>query len=153
MDDWQTFIGRLIALVSFGAGLWFLGQGLARLLLPVRETKWAPVKGRVTLSGVNEINHGDGTSYSPELQYQYHYQGIDYINERIAPLEALLNSRWTAESLARKYPRGREVVVYVNPRNPGESVLEPGRQVVAAACYVLLGVVLCAVPVLYLISG
>ena len=152
MDDWQILLGRLIALACFGAGLWYLARGLARLVLPVREMKWVPVNGRITLSGVEPIDHGDSTSYVPELQYQYHYQGIDYINERVAPLEVLLNSRWSAESLARKYPRGREVAVYVNPRNPGQSVLEPGRQVFAATGYALLGVVLCTLPILYVIS-
>ena len=61
--------------------------------------------------------------------------------------------RSTADSYARKYPRGRDVTVFVNPQNPGKSVLEPGRQVIAATCYVLLGVTLCGVVVLYALIG
>jgi hypothetical protein len=145
MGDWQTIFETLVALVFCGAGLWFLIQGLARLLLPLRERAWTSVEGKITESGVNEDSEGDGTTYSAHVQYQFHYRGINYINDRIAPLQFWSSMRWTAESYARKYPRGREVTVYVNPRNPGEAVLEPGRQVIAASCCALLGVVFCTI--------
>jgi Protein of unknown function (DUF3592) len=145
MSDWQTLFERLVAIAFFGAGLWMLVQGLARLLLPVRELSWTPVPGKITESFVHEDADSDGSTYAAKLQYTYHYHGINFIGERIAPLQIWSSFRLTAESFTRKYPRGREVIVFVNPRNPGTSVLEPGRQVIAASCYSLLGAVLCTV--------
>ncbi len=143
MADGQTLFERLVAVVLCGAGLWLLVQGLARLLLPVRELSWTPVPGKITESFVHEDSDSDGSTYAAKLQYTYHYHGINFIGERIAPLQIWSNFRGTAESFTRKYPRGREVIVYVNPRNPGKSVLEPGRQFMASVCYALLGVTLC----------
>ena len=145
MADWSTLLERLIAIVFCCVGLWCLFRGFARLFLPVPELAWTPVSGTMTESGIDEDSDGDGTTYSAKLQYRYHWHGINYIGGRIAPLEMWSSVRWTAESFVRKYPRGREVTVYVNPRNPGESVLEPGRQVMMAVCYSLVGVVLCTI--------
>ena len=145
MADWQTLFERLVALMFCGAGLWLFFRGLARLFLPVPELSWTPVNGKITRSFVHEDTDGDGSTYEAELEYTYHYHGINYIGDRIAPLTLWSSVLWTAESFTRKYPRGREVTVYANPSNPGESVLEPGRQVIASSCYVLLGGLFCTV--------
>jgi hypothetical protein len=140
MADWQTLFERLIAVVFCCVGLWLLVRGFARLCFTNPELAWKPVAGVIQESCVGKNDDGDGTTYEAKLQYGYHYGGINFIGNRIAPLQVWSSLRWTAESFARKYPRGREVTVYVDPRNPGKSVLEPGRQIVAALCLGLMGV-------------
>ena len=140
---------QLIAFVFACAGLWFLARGLARLTFWNPEQTWLPVKGIVKQSFVDEDTDGDGdTTYKAKLEYEYEYQGMRFLNDRIAPLQVWSSFRWTAANLTRKYPRGRELIVYVNPQNPGKAVLEPDRQVIAAVCYALAGALLCAMAVL-----
>ena len=139
-----NLVENLITLIAAGAGLWFLIRGLARLCLPVPESSWIAVEGTMKESGVDENGDNDGPpTYSVKLLYEYNYRGINYINDRIAPLQMWSSFRSTADSYARKYPRDRQVTVYVNPHNPGTAVLEPGRQIIAALCYSLIGATLC----------
>jgi hypothetical protein len=71
----------------------------------------------------------------------YEHRGPKFVGDRIAPLNLGFSgpSRWGPESVTRRYPRGRRVTIYVNPREPGSAVLEPGRQVFESVFLVLIG--------------
>lgn len=135
------FARTLITIVLAGGGLWAAGVGLRRLLLRNPELDWAPVAGKIRISGVEERRDGDGDKhYSHTLEYAYEFHGARFLGSRIAPMDYSLSFRFSAEERARRYPPGREVTVYVNPLNPGRAVLEPGRQTFVATCHVLIGV-------------
>ena len=144
MSGAQSIFELLIAAGVAVAGCYLLAFGGARLVFRNPELSWQKVMGKVMVSGVNEGADPAGRkTYRVMLEYVYEFHGIRFIGERVAPLQFTSNYRPAAESITRRYPPGSEITVYVNPRNPGKAVLEPGRQVIAAACYAFIGVVFC----------
>lgn len=105
-------------------------------LYQVREaSRWPSVPGKVVVSQsqmrrVNvsdSITRTDGTNASEErnfanVVFEYHVGSRRFRNDRVSIGEDLGNFQ-VAETLA-KYPVGRDVVVFYNPRDPKQSVLE-----------------------------
>ena len=60
------------------------------------------------------------------MSFAYRFNDIDYVSQE-ASLGGKVSStsRALARGLAKKYPDGTKVQVYVNPDNPSEAVLEP----------------------------
>jgi hypothetical protein len=55
------------------------------------------------------------------IRYEYSVDNIKYISERV-----VCSGLGTQIEYASKYPEGKEIIVYYNPSNPENSVLEPG---------------------------
>jgi hypothetical protein len=81
----------------------------------------------------------DYTNYEVYLRYQYVVNGSSYSSTAVNAIDAL----YYPASLASRYPVGNDVIVYYNPQDPGEAVLEPGIVDVAQAfdmfSYLLFG--------------
>jgi len=146
----EAAIEKLLVQVIFvGVGAWFIFRGLPRLLFRNPELDWTSVDGKVVESGVYRTRDDEtGTkSFSAKLLYEYEFKGMKFVHDRVAPLNSLIPSRWNAETVQRKYPRGREVRAFVDPRNSGRAVLEPQSQTRRALGYTLVGAGLCAVAI------
>ncbi len=65
-------------------------------------------------------------SYWPEIEYSYTYRGVHGYGDRIYFGGMRGKSREGAEHWVRRYPPGRKVTVYVCPKDPNITVLEPG---------------------------
>jgi len=131
-----------MAAILAAVGLWLLLQGLRRLLFRNPERQWRATEGTITESFVEEDTRGDGPTYWPRVKYRYDVDGISYVGECIAPFQGV-GFRSIARRERARYPAGRTVTVYVNPRNPGDAVLEPGQQVLRASIIAIAGSVLC----------
>ena len=94
-----------------------------------RMTAWPTVPGRVT--GSTLVTDGapmeDGSpAYYPQINYQYVVAGLEYRSQR----RSLINvgggslTRGVAQRVLARYPVGSAVVVYYDPRNPNEAILE-----------------------------
>ena len=71
------------------------------------------------------IYTNDGTSYTNYvvyIRYQHVVAGRSYASRSVTAIDAL----YYPASLARRYPVGNDVIVYYNPQDSGEAVLEPG---------------------------
>ena len=111
---------RLAKILGFtGAALFLLGAFW--VYHGISSTQWPSVEGRILYS------HGRGAR-TPEtlLWYEYYvanrrYLASDYRNGgNVTPFEHV------AKAAAKRYPVGRAVTVYYNPRNPQDALLEPG---------------------------
>jgi Protein of unknown function (DUF3592) len=71
-----------------------------------------------------------------DLGYRYEYGGRDYRN----PSAHLTLRQGSREANAARYARGRQILTYVNPSAPAESMLEPSPR--PSSVNVILGVVL-----------
>lgn len=58
------------------------------------------------------------------IRYQYSVDGVPYTSLSINSIDTPFN-RYPS-SYSSRYPVGKDVIVYYNPKNPSEAVLEPG---------------------------
>ncbi|PAP75689.1 DUF3592 domain-containing protein [Rubrivirga marina] len=137
-----------IALIGLGAVTLLIGAaGLwAAASLAVSgdaSTAWVEVKGEVVESGVDTRRsvhasdlrdpYGPPTyEHRPVVRYTYAVDGRTYTADRVHFGEKNAadgdRGRDRAQAEADRYPTGTPVTVYVDPADPTDAVLEPGRQ-------------------------
>jgi hypothetical protein len=114
-----------------GFGLVVLLLAVGTCLVVVRVAWWPTVRGRIVSSGVQRYTDTDFESrrrrmYRAVVVYAYEVNGHEYRGDKLSVGGAVAASfPGAARRSAAKYPVGREVDVHYNPRNPGDSVLQP----------------------------
>lgn len=86
---------------------------------------WSSVPGKVTTSRVSYESSADKTNATPFVVYVYEVDGKTYEENSISPGILTISN---AEKVVARYPRGSEVTVYYNPKNPSQAVLEKNSQ-------------------------
>jgi hypothetical protein len=67
------------------------------------------------------------TTHKAKVEYEYSVFGVSHSADRIAfGYSGSSFGWWVAEQHLEPYHPGAQVVVYYDPNNPAESVLEPG---------------------------
>jgi hypothetical protein len=85
------------------------------------QFRWPKAHGTVVVSTVSLSN-----GYFPEVEYRYVHEGRSYYGIDVNSGAVGRVSRSDVERIIAKYPVGSSVVVFVNPREPHNAVLEPG---------------------------
>jgi hypothetical protein len=96
----------------------------------------------------------DGSFYTNidvYIRYEYSVDGISYTSLSINSIDTPSNP----SSYASRFPVGEDVIVYYNPKNPSDAVLEPGFVnifkafgglsayfLVVGACFIFFGILL-----------
>jgi hypothetical protein len=103
------------------AGMALLLLGAYNMYLGYSSLQWPSVEGRILYS------HGrTGPSSETLLWYEYHVDNHRYVASKyrnggnVTPFDSV------AKAAAKRYPAGRAVPVYYNPRHPQDALLEPG---------------------------
>jgi hypothetical protein len=143
MIDWPILLFRGAAVCVTVAGLGMIVYGASRAIFRTRESSWKSTEGVITLSVVEEDTSDESRTHRARVEYTYQVGHVTYIGDRIAPLQKLMETQWSAQRAVGKYGLGRHIGVYFDPRNPGQSVLEPGRQISTAIGFIAFGAVLC----------
>ncbi len=120
---------RLFAFLFLILGLWALLAGMSMGIEGWQAEKWPQADGRIILSRVQEWRAPGKIRIARLcLDMDYLYMVDDKIFEGHR-----LNSGWRCfasedhiRQILKRYPTGREVKVFYNPKNPGKSLLEPG---------------------------
>ena len=133
---WPWTATQLLATAFACFGGYFFLHGLLRFFRRNPEQRWQQVPGKIVTSEIEFIHE----IYRAKIRYSYHFQGMSCEGNGIAPIQAWSSFRATAAHYVGKYPVGQNVTVFVNPSNPGGSVLEPQQQSIAAITDMLLGV-------------
>lgn len=121
--NWMfLFIAAGIAVVIYGG--WQLSRGISSYTWPSCEGKI--ITSKVTMSSSHRLRDNKGISYYPDVDYEYVVDGKKYIGEKIFYGQYGSGMRDKIQKIADKYPAGKMVTVYYNPKNPGEAVLERG---------------------------
>jgi Protein of unknown function (DUF3592) len=92
---------------------------------------WNAVDGVITVSRVDQPpSHisDDQNDASPVIHHRYRAGGQDFESDQIKIGGQPLTTRVLAGRQVARYPVGTRVAVYVDPGNPGNVLLEPGRQ-------------------------
>ena len=123
---------RTDLLITIGAiGLFFLTLNaifLASIFLMRRRmaavSQWPSTMGTVQTSYL-ERRHSSSDSGStnyPVVQYSYHVGGQAYQSTKLAPGPEVGGTG--AGKVVARYPAGAKVMVFYNPQNPADAVLE-----------------------------
>ncbi len=112
--------------------------GLGALMLQRQGDKaaaaenWRRTEGTVLASGVDQraarSNKDRMWEYKAIVRYRYTADGrLHESIQRRFPEPGYSQEIQPEQRIAERYPAGSKVTVYVNPANPAESCLEPGR--------------------------
>ena len=90
---------------------------------------WSSAAGRITESYVRreETMDSDGyttSSYYPEVRYDYEFLGSEYKGDKIAFGGKIGDSQKKAHERLTQYPVEKNVIVYYDPNNAEDAVLE-----------------------------
>jgi hypothetical protein len=88
---------------------------------------WPGVRGRIIKSTIEDHTRPKtGTQYFVSIQYSYRVRDEDHLNNQISFGGTVqFRSKSDAETKrAREFPEGKEVMVYYNPENPDQSVID-----------------------------
>jgi hypothetical protein len=88
---------------------------------------WQPADGIIVSSDLGVRTNDDGaTLYSADIHYTYQVSGRELKNDRVFFGQLSTSDRQPIFDILLKYEQGDEVIVYYNPDDPVQSVLEPG---------------------------
>jgi hypothetical protein len=136
--------------VFLGIGTFITGVIIALIVMVLvkmaqsrNASAWPQAGGRILKSGVetrrSETDDGTTVSQVPAIEYEFSVGGIKYVGTRIGLSETTSGAE-LAERLQR-YPVGATVMVYYDPKNPKNCVLEPTLpEGLGRGCLALLGI-------------
>lgn len=104
----------------------------------LRSRRWPQVDGTIVVSDLQRSKDSEGGfMYRPEVTYRYSIDGKEYTGSRTRYGDWLQLS-WSkpAVKTVRRYAVGTAVAVRYDPRDPEDSVLEPGVHGVLFGCLV-----------------
>ena len=85
-------------------------------------SQWPATMGNVIASTIERRSSGDGYTDYPVVQYSYQVGGQAYQSYKLAPGPEVGGTG--ARKVIGKYPAGAQVMVFYDPQNPAEAVLE-----------------------------
>jgi hypothetical protein len=118
----------LFALPFFGVGVW-MGYSISSNLADSWQMKsWAQVDAKLHRAGYERHSGDDSDTYEAYAEYTYSYGGQYYTNDRVAIAGGADNVGNYQTDLGRRLSgamsRGEDILVYVNPDNPAESIVD-----------------------------
>lgn len=83
---------------------------------------WSSAMGTVLSSYLERRSSSDGSTNYPVVQYSYQVGGQSYQGAKIAP--GMEVGGTGAGKVVNRYPQGAQVMVFYDPNNPSDAVLE-----------------------------
>lgn len=115
----------LLFLSMLGAWLTYSAIGTIKA---IQTLGWPHTSGIVISNEVKKIPSSKGPSkYSPVIEYSFKLDSVEYTSNRYSSTGARGDSEW-ANDVVKEYWVNSAIKVFYNPRNPKESVIDPGLQ-------------------------
>jgi hypothetical protein len=113
-----------IVLVVLVLNAIFLGIIFSTRRKMAAVSQWPSTLGTVSMSTLEQRRSSDNNGYTnyPVVQYSYQVGGQLYQGMKIAPGMEVGGSG--AGNVVARYPAGAQVMVFYNPQNPSDAVLE-----------------------------
>lgn len=118
-----AILGFYLAL--FGS-LFLLGSEALEVRQARRSQAWPVTEGTVLRSEVVVERVQADDDFHAEVTYRYRLNGREYQGDRIGFGFELSDRLDSAEAIVARYPAGSSILVYYDPADPSQSVLEPG---------------------------
>ena len=136
---WATGFGR-VAICASVVGLLSLMAYFGSLIIAKQnERPWSSVNGTIVDSRTESDSQGRQTSYAPLIEYSYFVFEREYHGRAVTADDQGVDTLAEAEKIAGRYPKGRPVIVYYDPKDPRDAMLErppanrPNRAALAVA--------------------
>ena len=102
----------------------FLISDVPRMIV---NTSWPTTHGtiisnRIVGVKINDWLGGSYAQFNVYIRYDYTVAGVEYSSMAINTID----STGYHSDFADRYPKGIDVLVYFNPRDPSDAILEPG---------------------------
>jgi hypothetical protein len=144
---------KLITIAVFGGFLFIFDAVLVGIIIAtqrkVAQAKtWPAALGTVLFSTIEWRRSNKGSAAYPVVQYSYQVQGQGYQGRKIMPGPEVGGTG--AHKVVARYPIGTQVMVYYNPQNPSEALLErdtPGFVTIFWIVLIVLDLFLCGTGV------
>jgi len=119
---------NILATLIIGFVLFILNAVFLTIIFFMRKkmaavSQWPSTLGTVMMSKIEWRSSSDsGSTAYPVVQYSYQVNGQAYQSYKLAPGPELGGTG--ANKVVARYPAGAQVMVFYNPQNPSEAVLE-----------------------------
>ena len=110
-----SFVFLLLNVIFLGI-LFFMRRKMAAV------SQWPSTLGMISNSYLERRSSDNGSTNYPVVHYSYHVGGQAYQGMKIAPGPEVGGTG--AGKIVARYPAGAQVMVFYNPQNPAEAVLE-----------------------------
>jgi len=124
-------------------GIALLSVGILNIVKGSARNDWPTTRGEILTSEVqsrletSDSSSGSGSRrrrkttttrvYWAEMKYSYLVEGVSFEGSRVDyGMESRSSKQTRADEIVALYPVGEEVLVYYDPSDPSEAVLEPG---------------------------
>ena len=112
----------IIVFVLFILNAIFLGIIFFMRRRMATVSQWPSTMGTVMMSRIEQRSSDDGYTDYPVVQYSYQIGGQAYQSMKLAPGPEVGGTG--ARKVVAKYPAGAQVMVFYDPQNPSDAVLE-----------------------------
>lgn len=125
-------LGLLAACLFIFGGSYLMILGIKRIRLAHATKTWTKTWGKITQSRMETGTDSDGDPvYKPIIKYTYTVMGQEFQGNQVyfQVMKSITysgNNLSFTEKMTNKYPPGKTVEVFYNPRKPQQAVLEPG---------------------------
>jgi hypothetical protein len=134
---WAAF-SSLFALVGIGVMAW----GFSEVYTANCSKGWPQADGTILSSEIGQHSGGEGgTTYSADISYEFTVNGETIKGSRVRFGEVTLGNQGVASKIVNKYKPGTKVKIHYNPKDPYDSVLEPGVHGMSTWFTVIFGLV------------
>ena len=120
----------LFALPFFGVGVWMLWSISNSLVDSWQMNDWVQVEASLTRGGYETHSGDDSNTYEAFADYVYDYKGRSYSGSRVSLSSGADNigdyQTDIGGNLRRANANGEHLLVFVNPENPAESIIDRG---------------------------
>ena len=119
----------LFALPFFSVGVWMLYSISTAFIDVVRMDNWLQVEAQLLSAGYT-THSGESITYEAYANYAYHVDGRRYTSDRVSVFGGSDNIGDYQQDLGRNlgaaHSRGESILVYVNPNDPNEAIIDRG---------------------------
>jgi len=120
----------LFALPFFGIGVWMLWSVSTTFVDAWQMDNWVQTEARLTRGGYESHSGDDSVTYEAFASYTYIYEGRQYSGERVSLSGGADNIGSYQQDIGRNLQNAltsaEPMLVFVNPENPAESIIDRG---------------------------
>ncbi len=120
----------IFALPFFGTGVWMLWS-VSNVFIDAFEMQdWVQVEARLLSGGYTSHRGDDSYTYEAYARYTYDVQGQTFVADRVGLSSGSDNigsyQQQIGNNLGGAHSRGESILVYVNPNDPSQAIIDRG---------------------------